>query len=80
MIKTHVIGFPRMGAQRELKFALERHWRGEIDAAALETVGAQLREDNGTRPLPDSPKRGSGQAALLSTSNCRWIDLLLTIG
>jgi 5-methyltetrahydropteroyltriglutamate--homocysteine methyltransferase len=33
-----------MGAQRELKFALERHWRGEIDAAALEAVGAQLRE------------------------------------
>jgi 5-methyltetrahydropteroyltriglutamate--homocysteine methyltransferase len=44
MIRTHILGFPRMGAQRELKFALERHWRGEIDAAALETVGAQLRE------------------------------------
>ena len=44
MIRTHTLGFPRMGAQRELKFALERHWRGEIDAAALETVGAQLRE------------------------------------
>jgi 5-methyltetrahydropteroyltriglutamate--homocysteine methyltransferase len=27
-----------------LKFALERHWRGEIDAAALEAVGAELRE------------------------------------
>src|ERR1700710_2495471 len=44
MIRTHILGFPRMGAQRELKFALERHWRGEIDAAALEAVGAQLRE------------------------------------
>ena len=44
MIRTHTLGFPRMGAQRELKFALERHWRGEIDAAALEAVGAQLRE------------------------------------
>jgi 5-methyltetrahydropteroyltriglutamate--homocysteine methyltransferase len=44
MIRTHTLGFPRMGAQRELKFALERHWRGEIDAAALEGVGAQLRE------------------------------------
>ncbi|KAB2888727.1 MAG: 5-methyltetrahydropteroyltriglutamate--homocysteine S-methyltransferase, partial [Burkholderiaceae bacterium] len=40
---THTLGFPRMGAQRELKFALERHWRGEIDAAALESVGAELR-------------------------------------
>jgi 5-methyltetrahydropteroyltriglutamate--homocysteine methyltransferase len=44
MIRTHTLGFPRIGAQRELKFALERHWRSEIDAAALEAVGAQLRE------------------------------------
>lgn len=42
-VLTHTLGFPRMGAQRELKFALERHWRGEIDAAALEAVGAELR-------------------------------------
>jgi 5-methyltetrahydropteroyltriglutamate--homocysteine methyltransferase len=32
-----------MGAQRELKFALERHWRGETDAATLEGVGRALR-------------------------------------
>jgi len=43
MIKTHVLGFPRIGAQRELKFALERHWRGEISAEALEAEGAALR-------------------------------------
>jgi 5-methyltetrahydropteroyltriglutamate--homocysteine methyltransferase len=43
MIRTHILGFPRMGAQRELKFALERHWRGEIDAAALEDTGGRLR-------------------------------------
>lgn len=43
MIRTHTLGFPRMGAQRELKFALERHWRGEFDAAALEAVGRGLR-------------------------------------
>jgi 5-methyltetrahydropteroyltriglutamate--homocysteine methyltransferase len=48
MIRTHTLGFPRMGAQRELKFALERHWRGEIDAATLEAVGAQLRERHWT--------------------------------
>ncbi|WP_213956419.1 5-methyltetrahydropteroyltriglutamate--homocysteine S-methyltransferase [Variovorax sp. dw_954] len=43
MTRTHTLGFPRMGAQRELKFALEKHWRGEIDAAGLEAVGAELR-------------------------------------
>ncbi|MDM0013904.1 5-methyltetrahydropteroyltriglutamate--homocysteine S-methyltransferase [Variovorax sp. J22P168] len=42
--RTHILGFPRMGAHRELKTALERHWRGEIDAAALEATGALLRE------------------------------------
>jgi 5-methyltetrahydropteroyltriglutamate--homocysteine methyltransferase len=32
-----------MGAQRELKLALEQHWRGDLDATALETVGRELR-------------------------------------
>jgi 5-methyltetrahydropteroyltriglutamate--homocysteine methyltransferase len=43
MIQTHTLGFPRMGAQRELKFALERHWRGEITADQLEATGRELR-------------------------------------
>ena len=43
MICAHIPGFPRIGEHRELKFALERHWRGEIDAQQLEEVGAELR-------------------------------------
>lgn len=43
MVHTHTLGFPRMGAHRELKFALEKHWRGEIGLAALEAAGAELR-------------------------------------
>lgn len=43
MIQTHILGFPRIGAQRELKTALERHWRGEIDVDALDAVGSELR-------------------------------------
>ncbi|MFG6416930.1 5-methyltetrahydropteroyltriglutamate--homocysteine S-methyltransferase [Roseateles sp. DC23W] len=43
MIKTHILGFPRMGEHRELKTALERHWRGELPAAALEVQAATLR-------------------------------------
>ncbi|MEO6030375.1 MAG: 5-methyltetrahydropteroyltriglutamate--homocysteine S-methyltransferase [Burkholderiaceae bacterium] len=43
MIRTHTLGFPRIGAQRELKFALERHWRGEADTEALEATGRELR-------------------------------------
>ncbi|RYF82838.1 MAG: 5-methyltetrahydropteroyltriglutamate--homocysteine S-methyltransferase [Comamonadaceae bacterium] len=40
---VHTLGFPRMGAQRELKFALEAHWRGDTDRAALEATAADLR-------------------------------------
>ncbi|GGY25826.1 5-methyltetrahydropteroyltriglutamate--homocysteine S-methyltransferase [Pseudoduganella albidiflava] len=42
-IYTHIPGFPRVGAQRELKTALERHWRGELAAAELEAEGRALR-------------------------------------
>ena len=43
MVQTHILGFPRMGAQRELKFALESHWAGTTSAAELETLGTHLR-------------------------------------
>ncbi len=43
MIRIHTLGYPRIGLQRELKFALERHWRGESAEAELEAVAAELR-------------------------------------
>ena len=46
MTTIHTLGFPRMGANRELKFALERHWRGEISADELQAVGSELRARN----------------------------------
>lgn len=44
MVTTHNLGFPRIGAQRELKFALENYWKGEFSQAALRATGAQLRQ------------------------------------
>ncbi|WP_297575497.1 5-methyltetrahydropteroyltriglutamate--homocysteine S-methyltransferase [uncultured Deefgea sp.] len=41
--KAHILGFPRIGAQRELKFALEKFWRDEISEAELVQVGQTLR-------------------------------------
>ena len=35
MTTFHTLGFPRVGPQRELKWALESYWRGEIDQATL---------------------------------------------
>ncbi|MFJ5383035.1 5-methyltetrahydropteroyltriglutamate--homocysteine S-methyltransferase, partial [Cupriavidus sp. CER94] len=43
MARTHILGFPRIGARRELKFAQEAFWRGETSEAALREVGATLR-------------------------------------
>ena len=40
----HTLGFPRMGAQRELKFALETYWRQDSSLDALQDTGAALRE------------------------------------
>ena len=44
MTTIHNLGFPRIGAQRELKFALESYWRGESSLDALQQLGAQLRQ------------------------------------
>lgn len=40
---THILGYPRIGSQRELKFAQEKYWRGEISQAELKEVGSLLR-------------------------------------
>lgn len=43
MARTHNLGFPRIGANRELKHALESYWKGQSSRDALEAAGAQLR-------------------------------------
>ncbi len=43
MAVTHNLGYPRIGAQRELKRALESYWREEIDGTQLEELGRALR-------------------------------------
>lgn len=41
-----VIGFPRVGKLRELKFASEKYFRGEISQQELETTAKQLRNEH----------------------------------
>ncbi len=43
MARTAVLGFPRIGADRELKRALEDHWAGRSSAAELEAIARALR-------------------------------------
>mgnify|MGYP002623549411 CR=1 FL=1 len=42
--KTSVIGFPRIGKARELKFASERFFRGEISETELQKTAAEIRK------------------------------------
>lgn len=43
MIKSANLGFPRIGAKRELKKALEAYWKGESNRETLEKIAADLR-------------------------------------
>ncbi|XP_038904556.1 5-methyltetrahydropteroyltriglutamate--homocysteine methyltransferase 1 [Benincasa hispida] len=40
---SHIVGYPRMGPKRELKFALESFWDGKTTAEDLKKVAADLR-------------------------------------
>ncbi|MFM0613715.1 5-methyltetrahydropteroyltriglutamate--homocysteine S-methyltransferase [Paraburkholderia nemoris] len=44
MVTTHNLGFPRIGAKRELKFAQEQYWKGQSSHDELKSLGAQLRQ------------------------------------
>ena len=46
MALSNVAGFPRIGPQRELKFATEGYWRGEVSEAELVDAARRIRLDN----------------------------------
>ena len=45
-VLSTVLGFPRIGAHRELKKATEAFWAGKIDELALQQTAKQLRIDH----------------------------------
>lgn len=45
-IQTHNLGFPRIGAQRELKKALEAYWKGQSNIDQLLTSAREIRVNN----------------------------------
>ena len=70
MAQTHVLGYPRIGAGRELKKAQEAYWRGELAQQALLQVGATIRRDNW---------RAQSEAGLaqVSVGDFAWYDQVL---
>ncbi len=72
MTLLHNPGFPRIGAHRELKYALEAYWRGACDESELEQTGAALRA-----------RHWRAQAAkgldLLPVGDFSWYDTVLDL-
>jgi len=59
MMNASIIGYPRIGALRELKFASEKYFRGEIGSEELNRVAAglkaahwKLQQENGIDGIP----------------------------
>ncbi len=46
MTQAHILGFPRIGANREMKKAVEAYWRSEISQTDLQQVGQQIQQTN----------------------------------
>ncbi|WP_432460998.1 5-methyltetrahydropteroyltriglutamate--homocysteine S-methyltransferase [Agarivorans sp. QJM3NY_25] len=70
MTITHILGYPRIGKQRQLKFALEAYWRGESSQQQLLEVGRQIRQQNW------QAQRDSGQA-WVTVGDFAWYDQVL---
>jgi 5-methyltetrahydropteroyltriglutamate--homocysteine methyltransferase len=49
MALSNVAGFPRIGPRRELKFALEGHWAGEVGERELLETARRIRIENWRR-------------------------------
>ncbi|QTD37080.1 5-methyltetrahydropteroyltriglutamate--homocysteine S-methyltransferase [Polaribacter batillariae] len=45
-MKTHILGYPRIGSKRELKKACEQYWAGKISEEELEKVGKSIKNYN----------------------------------
>lgn len=46
MTTAHILGYPRIGSNRALKFALETFWNGDLNEEGLDAVGQALRNDH----------------------------------
>ena len=45
-MQTHILGYPRIGSNRELKKACEQYWTGKIDVNDLLEVGKTITQNN----------------------------------
>ena len=68
---THILGYPRIGEKRELKFALEKYWRGEINQSELKELGSELRNRNWN-------VQAEANLSFATAGDFAWYDHVLT--
>lgn len=68
---THILGYPRIGEKRQLKFALEQYWRGEITQHQLQQLGSDIRQQNWQW------QKEAG-LSLVTAGDFAWYDHVLT--
>ena len=71
MTYAHILGFPRIGAQRELKFALESFWKNTLSENALRQVGTQLRQRHWQQ-------QSDAGLELITVGDFAWYDQVLS--
>ena len=71
MAVAHSLGFPRIGADRELKKALEAYWKGDLSEAELRQVGRELRAAHWQL-------QANAGIELLPAGDFAWYDQVLT--
>jgi 5-methyltetrahydropteroyltriglutamate--homocysteine methyltransferase len=71
MAVAHSLGFPRIGADRELKKALESYWKGGSSEAELRQVGSSLRAAHWQL-------QAEAGIELLPVGDFAWYDQVLT--
>ena len=78
---TSIIGFPRVGNLRELKFATEKYFKHQISQERLQTVAKEIREkqwrllkENGN--CQDALEYGNAASAMKNTvsGDMLWTD------
>ncbi|MBP7485452.1 MAG: 5-methyltetrahydropteroyltriglutamate--homocysteine S-methyltransferase, partial [Aquabacterium sp.] len=78
MVNTHVLGFPRIGAQRELKFALEACWKAAGSEAKAEQTQALLDTGKRLRQRHWQVQRDAG-LSWVTVGDFAWYDNMLSL-
>lgn len=68
----HILGFPRIGLYRELKYALEQYWRGIINQDKLFDIGQMLRMRHWKQQIDCG-------LDFISVGDFAWYDHVLTM-